>query len=351
METKPINIKVVDLFSGCGGLSLGIKNAGFDVIAGFDKWELAIKVYQQNFKHEAFLADLSNFEGQFDTIAKFKPDIIAGGPPCQDFSSAGKRDESLGRGDLTISFSEIVTAIKPRFFIMENVDRFVKSIKYKEAKKIFKSANYGLSEKILNASLCGVPQSRKRFFWIGELDGEDRKIEPYLEKKLANKPMTIRQYFDSINKALNIDHYYRHPRSYERRGVFSVDEPSPTVRGVNRPIPKTYKHHPGDSALVSSNVRPLTTIERSYLQTFPDNFLFEGSKTDLEQLIGNAVPVGLGYIAGKTLIDFHEGRYDMCQEKTNKIPYSRYLNCADFEFIPKFKSQISAQQQRQFSLF
>ena len=80
--------------------------------------------------------------------------------------------------------------------------------------------------------------------------------------------------------------------------MFSVDEPSPTVRGVNRPIPKTYKHHPGDSALVSSNVRPLTTLERSYLQTFPDNFLFEGSKTDLEQLIGNAVPVKLAeYVA------------------------------------------------------
>ncbi|HLO48129.1 MAG TPA: DNA cytosine methyltransferase, partial [Kamptonema sp.] len=97
METEPINIKVVDLFSGCGGLSLGMQNAGFDVIAGFDNWELAIKVYQQNFKHQAFVADLGNFQEQLDTIARFKPDIIAGGPPCQDFSSAGKRDESLGR--------------------------------------------------------------------------------------------------------------------------------------------------------------------------------------------------------------------------------------------------------------
>lgn len=308
METKPRNIKVVDLFSGCGGLSLGIQNAGFDVIAGFDNWELAIKVYQQNFKHPAFMTDLGNFQGQFDTIARFKPDIIAGGPPCQDFSSAGKRDESLGRGDLTISFAEIVNAIKPRFFIMENVDRFVKSIKDKEAKKIFKSGNYGLSEKILNASLCGVPQSRKRFFWIGELDGEDRKIEPYLEKKLANQPMTIRQYFNSIDRDLTIDHYYRHPRSYKRRGVFSVDEPSPTVRGVNRPIPKTYKHHPGDSALVSSNVRPLTTVERSYLQTFPDNFLFQGSKTDLEQLIGNAVPVKLAEYVARCLAQYIEDR-------------------------------------------
>ncbi|CAD5964418.1 Modification methylase HindV [Planktothrix tepida] len=304
MENKPINLKVIDLFSGCGGLSLGIQNAGFDVVAGFDNWKLAVNTYQKNFKHPVFLADLGNLQGAFDIVKGFKPDIIAGGPPCQDFSSAGKRDESLGRGDLTISFAEIVAVIKPQFFIMENVDRFVKSTKYKEAKQLFKSAHYGLSEKILDASLCGVPQSRKRFFWIGELGGEDKKIEPYLDNNLANEPLTIRQYFNTIGKTLDVDHYYRHPRSYKRRGVFSIDEPSPTVRGVNRPIPKTYKAHSGDSALVSSNVRPLTTIERSYLQTFPENFVFEGSKTDLEQLIGNAVPVKLAEYVARCLAEY-----------------------------------------------
>jgi DNA (cytosine-5)-methyltransferase 1 len=299
-----INLKVIDLFSGCGGLSLGIQNAGFDVVAGFDHWELAVNTYQKNFKHPAFLADLANIQEVFDIIKEFQPNIIVGGPPCQDFSSAGKRDETLGRGDLTISFSEIVAVIKPQFFIMENVDRFVKSRKYQEAKQLFKSAGYGLSEKILDASLCGVPQSRKRFFWIGELGGEDQKIEPYFNHNLADQPLTIRQYFNSIGKTLEVDHYYRHPRSYKRRGVFSIDEPSPTVRGVNRPIPKTYKPHPGDSALLSSNVRPLTTIERSYLQTFPDHFVFEGSKTNLEQLIGNAVPVKLAEYVGRCLTQY-----------------------------------------------
>ncbi len=304
MEMKLINLKVIDLFSGCGGLSLGIQNAGFDVVAGFDNWELAVKTYQKNFKHPAFLADLGDFQGVFDIIQGFQPDIIAGGPPCQDFSSAGKRDETLGRGDLTISFAEIVTMIKPQFFIMENVDRFVKSTKYKDAKQLFKWAGYGLTEKILDASLCGVPQRRKRFFWIGELGGEDQKIEPYLNNNLANQSLTIRQYFKSIGKTLDVEHYYRHPRSYKRRGVFSIDEPSPTVRGVNRPIPKTYQAHPGDSALLSSNVRPLTTLERSYLQTFPEHFIFEGSKTNLEQLIGNAVPVKLAEYVGRCLAEY-----------------------------------------------
>lgn len=130
MKTKLANLKVVDLFSGCGGLSLGIQNAGFDLVAGFDNWELAVEVYRKNFKHQVFLANLENLQEYLEIIKSLEPDIIAGGPPCQDFSSAGKRDESLGRGDLTISFAEIITAIRPPFFIMENVDRFVKSTKY-----------------------------------------------------------------------------------------------------------------------------------------------------------------------------------------------------------------------------
>ena len=314
-----MNLKVVDLFSGCGGLSLGIQNAGFDVVAGFDNWDLAVEVYRKNFKHQVFLADLENLQEHLEIIKSLEPNIIAGGPPCQDFSSAGKRDESLGRGDLTISFAEIITAIRPQFFIMENVDRFVKSTKYKEAKELFKFANYGLSEKILDASFCSVPQSRKRFFWIGELNGEDKKIEPYLEKNLASEPMTIRKYFNSIDKALDIEHYYRHPRSYRRRGVFSIDEPSPTVRGVNRPVPKTYQPHPGDSALVSLNVRPLTTLERSYIQTFPNNFIFQGSKTNLEQLIGNAVPVKLAEYVASCLAQYIENCDSKVFEEDSKV--------------------------------
>jgi DNA (cytosine-5)-methyltransferase 1 len=116
--------------------------------------------------------------------------------------------------------------------------------------------------------------------------------------------MTIRQYFREIGKDLDIEYYYRHPRSYQRRGIFSIDEPSPTIRGVNRPIPKTYKPHPGDSAPISSAIRPLTTVERSYLQTFPENFIFKGSKTDIEQMIGNAVPVKLAEYVSRCLAQY-----------------------------------------------
>lgn len=104
--------------------------------------------------------------------------------------------------------------------------------------------------------------------------------------------------FDYFGKSLGIEYYYRHPRSYARRGIFSIYEPSPTIRGVNRPVPKGYTKHEGDPIEVSEKVRPLTTKERSLIQTFPENFILNGSKTDLEQMIGNAVPVKLGeYVA------------------------------------------------------
>ena len=301
IRMKSSSLKVIDIFSGCGGLSLGFQNSGFEIIAAFENWKSAINVYQQNFHHPIFEYDLSQINNNYSIFKKFLPDVIIGGPPCQDFSSAGKRNEDLGRGDLSITFAEIVANVSSQWFVLENVELFRKSHKYQEFKQILKSAGYGLTEKVLDASLCGVPQKRKRFFCIGELGGKDDDLKTYLEANLSKKPTTIRDY---LGNSLGIEYYYRHPRSYQRRAIFSIDEPSPTIRGVNRPIPKTYQQHPGDVASLTPDLRPLTTRERSYLQTFPDNFIFAGSKTDLEQMIGNAVPVKLAEYVAKCLLTY-----------------------------------------------
>ena len=284
--------KFIDLFTGCGGMTLGFQNAGFEAVAAFDNWEPAVQVYRANFAHNIHQLDLSNWRESLRVLDSYRFDMIIGGPPCQDFSHAGKRDENLGRADLTISFAQIVAHTRPQWFVMENVDRTVKSQRYRQAGEILRAAGYSLTQRILDANQCGVPQKRKRLFLIGELglstSVDSRSLASYLDNNLIVEPMTVRDYFGD---SLDIAHYYRHPRNYSRRAVFSVDEPSPTVRGVNRPIPKTYKTHPKDTAPVSKGVRPLTTLERSYLQTFPESFHFDGSKTDLEQMIGNAVPV------------------------------------------------------------
>ena len=190
-------IRTIDLFAGCGGLSLGFASTGFKLVGAVDNWEPAVKTYRRNFTdHEIFNLDLSDVKKSISVLSELTPDLIVGGPPCQDYSHAGKRDETRGRADLTVSYAKIIAGIKPKWFVMENVDQIMKSEKLVEARAIFRKAGYGLTEKVLDASFCGVPQKRKRFFMIGTLGVHDNFALPIIEAKLANKPMTIRDYFE-----------------------------------------------------------------------------------------------------------------------------------------------------------
>lgn len=317
-------MKVVDLFSGGGGMSLGFEKAGYEILAAYDNWKNAIDVYNENFSHPAKELDLSDVEKSVSEIKPQNPDIIIGGPPCQDFSSAGKRDETLGRADLTYSYADIVCEIKPKWFVMENVERIKKSHILRDVVKQFEDNQYGLTAVILDASYCGVPQARNRFFLIGQLNGEHNSLLKTMKNMLSDAPMNMRDYF---GKSLGLEYYYRHPRNYNRRGIFSIDEPSPTVRGVNRPVPKGYNKHNGDPTdAILEEVRPLTTIERSYIQTFPKTFVFKGTKTSLEQIIGNAVPVNLAEFIGKSILNFTQSsevvdKKDQGSSPTNKEPF------------------------------
>lgn len=314
-------MKCVDLFAGCGGLSLGFEKAGIDVVAAFDKWEPSINVYRENFKHPIFEQDLTEEEDSIAKIRLFSPDVIIGGPPCQDFSSAGKRDITLGRADLTYHFANIVCGIRPQWFVMENVEQIKKSHILHDVVAQFAQAGYGLTSTILDASFCGIPQARTRFFLIGHLGGKHNELTGIIKKSLAKKQMTVRDY---LGNTLGIDHYYRHPRNYSRRGVFSIDEPSPTVRGVNRPIPPSYKLNSCDPPGIDlKDIRPLTTLERARLQTFPKDFKFPGTKTNLEQMIGNAVPVNLATFIANAIKEFCKNG----AEKENKL----------FDIEPVFK--------------
>ncbi len=320
-----MKIKTIDLFAGGGGLSLGFINQGFNVVAAFDNWNPACVLYKANFTdHPIHEMDISS-EESLALIKSYKPDIIIGGPPCQDFSSAGKRNENLGRANLTITYANIIKNIMPKYFVMENVERALKSKAFNVAKNIFKEAGYGLSINVLNACYCGAPQLRKRLIVIGELNGQDNFLDSALNNNQANKPMTLREYF---GKKLKLENYYRHPRSYERRGIFSIDEPSPTIRGVNRPLPSGYKPHPGDAAPISNNIRPLTTKERSMVQTFPENFILIGNKSVIEQIIGNAVPVKLAEYVAKCLKEYIENKNYLTSYKISKnIKFNKGLLC------------------------
>lgn len=306
-------MRTVDLFAGCGGMSKGFQNAGFDIVAAFEYWNVAAECYTNNFKHPVIEADLSDSDNAVSLIRNYAPELIIGGPPCQDFSHAGKRIES-NRASLTGSFAEIVVSIKPPYFVMENVDRIKKSHAYAYARTEFKKHGYGLTEVVLDACRCGVPQKRKRFFCIGALGQPDDFLKTSIENKVSKKETTLRDFF---GETLDFEYYYRHPRNYSRRAIFSIDEPAPTMRGVNRPVPKGYPGHPNDACPLNDQIRSLTTLERALIQTFPSDFKWCGNKTDMEQMIGNAVPVKLAEFLAQSLLSFiHSNiKIDMHKEK------------------------------------
>lgn len=297
-------MNVVDLFAGCGGLSLGFQKQGFNIVAAYEWWDAAVNCYRANFTHPVFQVDLSDISASVKQIQPFHPDIIIGGPPCQDFSHAGKRIEA-GRAILTDAYAEIVAIIKPFCFIMENVDRAKNSKAYSDARKTFKAAGYGLTEIVLDASLCGTPQKRKRFICFGMQGKQDGFASKAFLEGQSKNPMTLRDYFGN---ALGFEYYYRHPRNYNRRAIFSIDEPAPTMRGVNRPVPKGYPGHPNDACAVSEDLHALTTSERALIQTFPPDFKWIGSKTEIEQMIGNAVPINLAQYVAKVVRTIVEGK-------------------------------------------
>ena len=298
-------MRAVDLFCGVGGLGRGLEGAGFETAGAFDNWPVAVETHGWNMARHAEAIDLSDVDGAVRRIRPLRADLVAGGPPCQDFSSAGKRVEG-DRATLTEAFALIVAACAPAVVLMENVPRAQGSRAYQRAKAVLAKAGYSFHETVLDASLCGVPQRRRRFFMTAWRTGPPQageRIQEFIERSLSRKRLSVADY---MGDEIPIDHYYRHPRNYSRRAVFSVREPSPTVRGINRPVPPNYRRHPRD-ACPPTGVRPLTPHERSRIQTFPKSWKWSPDgkprpKTNVELLIGNAVPVNLARFVGRAVM-------------------------------------------------
>ncbi|MBT1017571.1 DNA cytosine methyltransferase [Canibacter sp. lx-72] len=298
-----MKLRAVDLFSGCGGMSLGFNQAGIDIVAAYDNWEPALSIYSSNFAHHAYRKDLNDPDAP-DVIRSHMPDVLIGGPPCQDYSIAGKQRPGA-RANLTIRFGEIVALVQPQWVVFENVYTVQRYHTLDLLKEILSRAGYGLSAAVLDASYCGVPQKRKRYFLVGKLGEVDGFFDAWFNRGQSDHPVTVRDY---VGESFNTDYYYMHPRSYNRRAVFSMDEPAATIRGINRPIPSTYKKHPGDPVDIDDGVRALTTRERATIQTFPASFKLLGPKTDVELAIGNAVPPALARFLAHNMIAYETDR-------------------------------------------
>lgn len=285
-------MKVLDLFAGCGGFSHGFLQAGYDITAFVEQWEPAIKTFLKNHPNAKLLGkDITKVSNE--AIAEYydKIDVIIGGPPCQGFSLCGKRNPHDKRNKLYKEFLRFVEIVYPKLVIMENVPSLL-SMKDEKGEKIIDKIvtdlikrNYFVSYKILTASEYGVPQERKRLILIGKrmdlfpLPNNKRRT---VGEAISNVPRNGHEFFETTKETLERISKLQEGEKLSKNFNFSrqrlfASKPSRTV------TTKPMFIHPFED-------RFLTPRELARLQSFPDDFEFYGSKTDMVKQIGNAVP-------------------------------------------------------------
>jgi DNA (cytosine-5)-methyltransferase 1 len=326
-------MNIISLFSGCGGMDLGFHKAGFDTIWANDNASSVWETYEKNFPQVYFdkrsLTEIDSFEIPTEILG------VIGGPPCQSWSSAGNRmgfDDS--RGQLFNDFIRIVQEKKPLFFVAENVQGLF-SERNKEALENIKQAlrgpnnEYKLTIELVNSADFGVPQNRKRIFFVGYR--KDTNLEFTFPKPHLNKINVRDAIWDLRNSALpglkngNTSNgkkckfpnheYWVGDYSYifmSRNRVLSWDSQSYTIQASGRQTsihpnaPKMEKVSKDVMRFVQGKenlYRRLSIRECARIQTFPDNFEFyyNGNINSGYKMIGNAVPVNLAFEIAKVI--------------------------------------------------
>lgn len=331
-------LKVLDLFSGCGGLSLGFKMAGFEVKGAIDNDKDSIETFKKNFGKGKFLARDINKIKKNEIENNFKDiDIIIGGPPCQGFSNANRwhKDYNDPRNLLFKKFIEFVKIIKPKLLLIENVSGILSRSDgniIRNIKSILNKNEYNVNYKLLDASEFGVPQLRKRVFIVGNrLNNKD--FTKYLRnKKKVTVGEAISELYpleNSCKKKLNgtlgndyikylrrknsnlLNHQIIYPAKstiekikYVKQGQNWQSIPlSLFKKNRNNRHSSAFKRLKENDFSVtidtgnahSNYFHPIfnripTPREAARIQSFKDNFEFIGSRTSQYRQIGNAVP-------------------------------------------------------------
>ena len=329
---RGFDMKLISLFSGAGGLDLGFEQAGFEILAAneFDKgiWETYERNHMSNLiKKDIRKIDASEFPNHVDGII--------GGPPCQSWSEAGAlRGINDERGKLFFDYIRILRLIKPKFFLAENVIGMMANRHSQAVSNIFmqfENSGYDVKIYLANASDYGVPQDRKRVFYIGFR--KDLKINyqfPNPTTPYRYQKMTLRQAIGDLEKTaiparpknktngrlpiLNHEYYIGAYSTIfmSRNRVRGWDEQGFTVQASGRQCqlhpqaPKMLSVEKNKRIFVPGKehlYRRLTVRECARLQGFPDDFEFFYSDIDYGyKMIGNAVPVGLARIIAQSIL-------------------------------------------------
>ena len=345
-------MNVIDLFSGCGGLSKGFMDAGCDVLLGVDIDQAALNTFEKNHPGaiglNGSLADAPTFNKMADIIGSRNVDLIIGGPPCQGFSLTGPRNFDDERNKLYLSYIKAVERFRPKGFIIENVPGMATLYKGEvkdEILKRFRRLGYNIDCRILCAADYGVPQIRRRLIFIAikrefgevsfpepivdpehyvtsreaiddlpplveelgaEISSYCRKARTEYQKKMRGKcdvlsNHTATEHKDFVKKVIaqvpEGGNYKDLPKGVGEHRKFHMawtrcdgHKPSRTIDTGHR----NYFHYEYD--------RIPTVRESARLQSFPDDFVFTGTRTQQYRQVGNAVPPMLGYALAKHLM-------------------------------------------------
>ncbi|GHV83776.1 cytosine-specific methyltransferase [Spirochaetia bacterium] len=349
-ESPPFAPCVIDLFCGAGGISCGFRQAGFSIFAGIDNWEDALVTYRRNFPETKTLnADIENITAKkIDTILGDRAgnvDVIVGGPPCQGFSVSGKRLLNDPRNKLYKAFVSLVEYYKPKLFVMENVPGVMRLFGGKVKEQIiadFSAIGYNVETKLLSAENYGVPQQRKRVFFVGvnpekikntvsfefpaPTHGTDNNLISFITVKDAISDLD----FIPDDKVLDECIEYNLPAAndyqklmrrkskklYNHVAIIHTKRTKEIIAMV--PDGGNYKNLPNELWNIRkvhiawtrmNSERPCFTIDTGHnhhfhykenrvptvresarIQSFPDTFVFYGIKTRQLRQVGNAVP-------------------------------------------------------------
>lgn len=341
------NNTVVDLFCGCGGLSLGFMNTGYEIILGIDHDPNALETFRKNHTNsQALCSDITLLtKTEIKKYIKNKEiDVLIGGPPCQGVSLSGHRLKEDPRNKLFLSYLRLLSELKPRSFVMENVPGLIglfngelKDILLKE----FCEIGYTVSYKVLNAADYGVPQFRKRVFFIGLLNGNKFEFpEPYTSQlvtsydALSDLPKNSLE--DGSPYFLEPSEKYQKWMRKESKGIYNhqITSHSEKTKSIISLVPDggNYKDLPLDLRETRkvniawtrlNSKKPSFTIDTGHrhhfhyvynrvptvresarIQSFPDSFIFVGNKTSQYKQVGNAVPPLLAEVIAKKLLEY-----------------------------------------------
>lgn len=313
------NLNFIDLFSGAGGLSCGLVMAGYTPVGSVEIMEQAVSTYKYNFidkkgfKENVETRDIREKNVKSDlykSVENINVDVIVGGFPCQGFSMAGNRIVTDKRNTLYLDMLEIVNHLKPKVVVMENVPGLRSMLGGKVEEKIindFEKIGYKINVAVLNAADYYTPQIRKRVIFIGNRIGiKNLHPSPILtpDKYITTKDAIS----DLMTKKTNplFNHVPTMHSEEMKKKLMAVKEGESLYKNYSDSWKKcpwdkpscTVKENHGGVNIHPKLPRVLTAREMARLQSFPDDFVFQGSKKWQLTQIGNAVPCNLGKAIG-----------------------------------------------------